>query len=159
MRILLIEDCEHLAGFTKQSMEKEGFAVDIVLNGCPVLDYGKTFLMPTTEWGKTQFGLKRINIAYRRGFISVGGFRLGIKLFTEFHFYKPWESLSLISVPILIAHGTKDSMVPYSVARSNAEKAKNVSFISVEGADHGFEGYENRVFDEVNTWLGRHLVR
>jgi len=33
MRILLIEDHERFAGFVKEGMEKEGFAVDIVLNG------------------------------------------------------------------------------------------------------------------------------
>lgn len=126
---------------------------------CPVIDYSRTFLKPVTPWGKKEFGPKRLEIARKRGFLSVGGFRLGTKLFTEFMFYKPGEILAELSIPTLLVHGTKDSMVPFAVSKAYTRKARNCRFLPIPGADHGFEGYETYVYGQIRRWLSGHLAQ
>lgn len=138
------------------SCEKRFVKTQVLL--CPVVDYSKAFLNPETPWGRKQFGQRRIELAKRKGFISVDGFRLGIKLFTEFGFYKPGEVLNESGIPTLLVHGTDDSMVPFGPSKRYAQRAKNCRFLPIRGADHGFEGYEGRVYEETRSWLSQHLA-
>lgn len=123
---------------------------------CPVLDYQRTFLEPETEWAKEWFHPKALKDVARTGFLQLDQFRLGAPLIQEFRRLHPGETLLTLKVPTLIAHGTDDSMVPYSVAKHYGSKYKFGRFVSIPKADHGFEGFEKKVYSEVAQWITEH---
>ena len=122
----------------------------------PVLDFRRTFLQPETEWAEEWFTKKALQKAEKTGQLNLDGFVLGKALLSEFAVLKPIDSLRSISTPTLIVHGSDDSMVPFPVARDASKGLPHVTFIAVEEADHGFEGFEDGVFDEVAKWILRH---
>ena len=65
-------------------------------------------------------------------------FKLGIKLFNEIKFLKPYQELKKYKKPILFVHGDKDSYVDYqeSIRFSKLLKAK---LITIKDAEHGFQ--------------------
>lgn len=124
----------------------------------PVLDYKRTFLMPETEWTKEWFTEEAFKQAERTGTLDLEGFLLGRDLLDEFKILNPRDELLTLTVPTLIIHGTDDTMVPYDVAREVGSEHSHCRFLSVEGADHGFEGFEEMVFSEVRQWIQKHLA-
>jgi len=124
---------------------------------CPVLDYKRTFLHPETEWAQEWFTPETLSNAARTGKFNLGGFQLGNDLLKEFKQLNPGEALLKLKEPVLIIHGTKDSYVPYSVAKYYGERCRNGKFLPINGADHGFEGFEKRVYSEVIKWILKHL--
>lgn len=124
---------------------------------CPVLDYKRTFLEPETEWAQEWFTPETISNAAKTGKLNLDGFQLGNDLLKEFRRFKPAETLLKLKVPALIIHGTGDSMVPYSVAKYYGERYHRGTFLPIKGADHGFEGFEKRVYTEVAKWILKHL--
>jgi len=126
---------------------------------CPVLDYRRTFLEPETRWAKKWFTPYAISRAHKTGSLNLGGFRLGAALLREFKRHKPGEMLLKFSIPVLIAHGTEDKMVPYKVARYYAKKYPRGKFISVKGADHGLKAFEKKVFPKIVNWILKHLEK
>ena len=126
---------------------------------CPVLDYRRTFLNPETEWAKEWFTPEAISDTARTGRLNLDGFQLGDILLKEFRQLKPGETLLKLKVPTLIVHGTEDSYVPYSVAKYYGEKYRNGKFLPIRGADHGFEGFEKRVYRKVIKWILNHVAR
>lgn len=120
---------------------------------CPVLDYKRTFLEPETEWAQEWFTPEAISKAKQTGKFNLDRFELGNALLEEFHRYKPAEALLKLTVPTLIVHGTEDSMVPYSVAQYYGRKYRKGKFLSIKEADHGFEGFEGKVFPKVVKWI------
>lgn len=126
---------------------------------CPVLDYKRTFLNPETEWAQEWFAPEAISNAMRTGKLDLDGFQLGSNLLKEFRRLNPGEALLKLKVPALIVHGTEDSYVPYSVAEYYGKRYRNGKFLPVNGADHGFEGFEKKVYDEVIKWVLKHVER
>jgi len=125
---------------------------------CPVLDYKRTFLNPETEWTKEWFVPQAFNKAEKTGFLDLDGFHLGRKLLEEFKALNPAEVLLKLEVPTLLVHGTEDTMVPYIVSKNVGPKYPHRVFVPVEGADHGFEGFEDKVFPKVWQWIFHHLA-
>lgn len=123
---------------------------------CPVLDYRKSFLEPETEWAKEWFHPQAIRNVAKTGFLQLDQFKLGAPLIKEFSKLHPGKTLLKLRVPTLVVHGTKDSMVPYSVAKYYGTKYRLGRFLSVPGADHGFEGFEKKVYSEVAMWINGH---
>lgn len=126
---------------------------------CPVLDYKRTFLEPETEWAQQWFTQKAISKAKQTGKLNLDGFHLGYNLLQEFRRFKPGETLLTLNIPTLIVHGKEDSMVPYEVAQYYGKKYQKGNFLSIQNADHGFEGYENKVFPEVVKWILRNIEK
>lgn len=123
----------------------------------PVLDYGRTFLNPETEWAQEWFTHEALRRAKTTGVLDLDGFPLGAKLLDEFKELNPGTTLLNLAVPALIIHGSDDSMVPFQVAKAVGSRYAHGRFISIQGADHGFEGYEECVFEEVRKWVVDHL--
>jgi acetyl esterase/lipase len=79
--------------------------------------------------------------------------------------YMPVEHVSPAYPPTLLIHGTGDTDVPHeqSEMMANALRAAGVEhhLISVEGAEHGLDGADQRTIDDVNgrvvSFLRRHL--
>ena len=126
---------------------------------CPVLDYRETFLNPSTEWGRKWFGQKALRRAAKSGFINVDGFKLGRRLSDEWASLRPFEIVRHLKIPILVIHGSADSMVPYAVAERAARHLSNGKFVAIPNSDHGFEGYEAIVYEEVRNWIVLHAPR
>ena len=124
---------------------------------CPVLDYKRTFLKPETEWGQEWFTADSIYNAKKTGKLNLDGFCLGYELLKEFKKYHPGKVLLKLKIPTLIVHGTDDSVVPYSAAKYYGKRYKRGKFLSIKEADHGFEGFENKVFSEVVKWITRYV--
>ncbi len=129
----------------------------------PVLDYEKTFLKPTTPWGRTSFNQKSMNKLWRKGYIFLDKtFKLSPRLIEEFYAIRPYLFLEKIDIPILVIHGNRDSMVPYDVSRELSSSNKRIRFITLKDADHGYPDYRDpdgdgpksvanmeRIFEEV----------
>jgi alpha-beta hydrolase superfamily lysophospholipase len=122
----------------------------------PVLNVQETFLSSSFEWPHQSFN----EDAYAR--LATDGYfqldhkiKIGQQLFDEMHHVKPYENLGQIDVPILIIHGDADCYVSYSAARKYASLAKNCTFMTIQGANHGFRNpdEERQVIDAVRTWL------
>ena len=79
--------------------------------------------------------------------------------------YMPLENVADGYPPTLLIHGTEDTDVPYerSVEMAEAFRAHGVGhrLLSIEGAEHGLDGTDERTidetFDEATAFLRRHL--
>lgn len=147
------------AGIVTLYTKRNPSAIASITLLCPVLDYKRTFLNPETEWAQKWFTPTAISNAMRTGKLNLDGFQLGSDLLKEFRRLNPGETLLKLKVPALIVHGTEDSYVPYSVAKYYGEGYRNGRFLPINSADHGFEGFEKRVYREVIKWVLKHLER
>ncbi len=70
----------------------------------------------------------------------------------------PWvrnARLEEIAVPTLIIHAADDSLAPYANAAAAAQRIPGVTFTTIERGGHLFLGQEQRVRDEVASFLSR----
>ncbi|MFH1753866.1 MAG: alpha/beta fold hydrolase [Candidatus Omnitrophota bacterium] len=123
----------------------------------PVLDYKKTFLDPKTQWAEKWFTPQALAKAKLTGKLAIDSFEVGERLIEEFHRYDPGKSLLKLSIPTLIVHGTEDTSVPYSVSRYYGRHYKKGRLLSIKGADHGFVGYEEKIFPIATRWILKYL--
>ncbi len=83
---------------------------------------------------------------------------LGEALIKEFLTLTPLKNAHKIKPPTLIIHGERDAYVPVSGSRKAYKLMKcKKKMITVKGADHGFEGFEDQVIQEMITWIKRSL--
>jgi pimeloyl-ACP methyl ester carboxylesterase len=71
-------------------------------------------------------------------FLNVPGLNLGRMFFTDTLRAPFAESIRAFTKPVLILHGTQDILVNHSVGEKTAKEYPNARFISVPGAEHGF---------------------
>lgn len=55
-----------------------------------------------------------------------------------------YESIGNYTKPVLIIHGTEDPIVPISYTQKAAKIYKNVKYMVLEGAGHGFDGKDEK---------------
>ena len=72
----------------------------------------------------------------------------------------PYYLAAKIKAPILILHGTDDTIVPISQSEILVERFKeigkrNYQFVPLKGYEHGFSLLEGEVFEKVRTFLNR----
>jgi uncharacterized protein len=120
----------------------------------PVLDYDKTFLHAETPWGRTFFNAQGYRDLETQGYVTIPetDFRLGKVVVDEFRTIKPYELLSRFKMPVLTIHGTRDTDVPFSVAKKYGTPNKDSKFISHE-AEHTFPGMEDQLLAETVEWI------
>jgi pimeloyl-ACP methyl ester carboxylesterase len=106
---------------------------------CPVLDYKRTFLQPTTEWASEIFNARALDRAYRSGSLSMSeGFEIDVKLLVEMELIEPAKALQGLRIPTLLIHGEMDSMVPVFLSAEIAAPLDHVDLLVVPRMDHGF---------------------
>ena len=77
--------------------------------------------------------------------------------------FSPARSIDTIRAPILLVHGTNDTVVPISQSQSFAHllqaKSKNYELIELQGEDHWLSAGESRLrlLTAIETFLARHL--
>lgn len=149
---------------TASKLEREVGSVALI---APVLDYTLTFLRPRTEWARASFHAEAFRSMQRKGFLLLDGeFKLSPRLIEEFRWIRPYEALSSLEVPILLIHGDKDSMVPFSVSKKYFDASHGSKFVVLRHADHGFADYgddegdsekslanKERIFNEIVSWM------
>ena len=69
-----------------------------------------------------------------------GDMMLGLTYFKEMHSYNPYKKLSGFTAPVLVLHGTSDTVVPPEVGQRAAELFPYGRFETISGAGHGFSG-------------------
>jgi hypothetical protein len=106
----------------------------------PVLDYDLTFLNPKTEWASESFNQNTVSGAYKNGSLVLGeDFEVGMRALVEMSLLNPIDvATSLSHLPMRIVHGAADTMVPIEQSKRLASLSKSVSFLTIEGMDHGY---------------------
>ena len=118
--------------------------IKLIVLIAPVLDYEATFLTPKTEWASAYFNEKALKQLPEKGYLAFEeGYKLSPKLIEEFRLIKPYETLRILRVPIMIIHGDQDSMVPFEISKKFAASVPNLKLITLLGADHGFVDAED----------------
>ncbi len=113
------------------------YLVERVVLVSPVLDYGETFIDPTTDWGISNFGRKRV-FDHASNYLTIdGGFKFPIRLFHEMELIEPLRHLSTSHARFLIFHGEQDSMVPIGPAKLAASGNAHALLRSPHSMDHG----------------------
>jgi alpha/beta superfamily hydrolase len=128
--------------------------IDTLVLWNPAIKYN---LIPKTPWEKRYFNPSSYTYALKYGFIRIGtgGFKLGIKVFQEIKYLKPYEELKKIKKPILFIHGDKDSYVDYRVSVKYA-KLLQAKLVIIKGAEHGFHDkkeWEEKAIKETVNFL------
>lgn len=124
----------------------------------PVVSYVNTFIRPTVPWAREFFDQKNeTELAYRKGIkITETEFTIGPKMLMELLSLHPDATVWPSSLPLLIAHGDKDSAVPYKDSSEFCSRNKNCKLTTIPGADHGFEGSIEKVYKVTLDWLNSH---
>ncbi|MBI4669363.1 MAG: alpha/beta fold hydrolase [Elusimicrobia bacterium] len=73
----------------------------------------------------------------------------------------PLEDIDKISpIPLLLVHGTKDELVPYSLTQELFKRAKEPKrFVTIKGADHQFSEHRPQLIKTVIAWLTHHVAK
>lgn len=71
-------------------------------------------------------------------FTVLGYVRLGTKYVTDALTLEPWREICAYKKPVLLIHGTADSMVDISFSRRAAQEYQNARLIEIEGGKHLF---------------------
>jgi len=72
--------------------------------------------------------------------------------------YNPVDVVDLAACPLLIAHGTADTVAPLSQATELKNRAGNAAeLVLIEGADHIFSQHRKQLVETVVAWLQKKL--
>ncbi len=123
----------------------------------PVISYRNTFINPTVSWGKEFFNQSSIEeLAYRHYTrIPESEFFIGPELTIEFLLLHPEKIVWPEKIPLLIIHGTGDTVVPYKDAVNFSKQNKNVLLHTIPDVDHGFDQRIDEVFEETKKWIDK----
>lgn len=123
---------------------------------CPVLDLKKTFIAPELPWAKQSFTEAAARSLSTQGYLLLDGkFEIGRVLYEEMRTLDPLKRFIESDLPSMIAHGDRDTYVPYDTARDAAAAHSNCTFHTIEGSDHGFETreIEDGIIELTAKWL------
>ena len=133
-------------------------ATNAVRHGAPV--EGLALLAAPASWvsfaGEPREGLRRI--------VEEAGMEVAPEVHAdpqawadEFSAVTTVTAISDVRIPILIVHGTSDSVVPVGHANVLAEAAPSAELRVIEGAEHQLRK-EPEAIDAVLEWMGRTLA-
>ena len=99
------------------------------------------------------------NSLKRRGWIDQGGDKLGLPFFEELTVLKPVEAMASAGIPVLILHGSQDTVVPMDHGRAYQRACNGARLVAVNQADHTFNSvaWEKRVLDKTLEWFREQL--
>ncbi|MBV9031962.1 MAG: dienelactone hydrolase family protein [Pseudonocardiales bacterium] len=79
-------------------------------------------------------------------------FKLGRSLLNEVFWFLPHTTLSEVTVPTLIVHGTKDTFVSVESSRAAAAQlACEHKLVEIDGAQHGFTVHDDPRYRDPRT--------
>lgn len=154
--------------FAIKTMKERGYTriglLGVSLGGlCSILVYNEeikflVLLAPVTESKTpTSLGERRAEME-ERGFVSIN--RDGREFRVEKEYLEFRESLnqkellSGVNCPVLIIHGNKDEFVPLEHSKEALNYLPKESKLEViEGANHKFTGYEEKVAEISSKWI------
>jgi pimeloyl-ACP methyl ester carboxylesterase len=129
---------------------KDPQKIDRLFLANPVLDFDKSFLNPSTAWGKKYFSKMQGTIK-KRGFVQIGSkqFKIGQAFVDDIKKYNPCRKLKDYKKDIMIVHGDKDTKISIQTSLDCFDKLtnKNKKLVVITGSEHGFheEPYETQV--------------
>lgn len=136
----------------------------VLLN--PVLNYGEHMLFSKWFWNNDEISVKGNELLKTQGWLPHREFRMGPKLLDELSDLKLFEKTEHPSIPILVVHGSKDSVVSFEIAQKYSDFKNNSTFVIINGADHGFTSpnddnlshpdtihFRDIVFEKVFKWI------
>ena len=117
----------------------------------PVAFPGELFLDP--------MGTAALNSLNRRGWIDQAGNKLGLSFFEKLGALRPVEALASAEMPVLILHGSQDTIVPLEHARAYQGACKDARLVIVNQSDHTFNSvaWEKKVLGKTLEWFGERL--
>lgn len=113
----------------------------------PVTDYQKTFVFPTTSWGKENFGLNRILSGIRSAGIKLDeNYILSSRVLTDMLLVDIPSFIQNTCLDISIFHGDCDDMVPYSTSKATCGLGKSVRLYTMRNTEHGLTAVGDEEF-------------
>lgn len=104
----------------------------------PVLSYSRTFLNPETSWAKSSFNESAYEHAREFGYLLLDSeFKISIRLLEEMRLLHPEVTIGSIEEPVLLIHGTADTLVPCQVSEEVAAKFRQIEAHIVKDMHHG----------------------
>jgi len=136
----------------------------VLLN--PLLDYSEHMLFSKWFWDNDKISVHGNEVLKTQGWLPHREFRMGPKLLDELSDLKSFEKMKYPSIPILVVHGNKDSVVSFEIAQKYSDSNNNSTFVTINGADHGFTSpnddnlshpdtihFRDTVFEKVINWI------
>lgn len=136
----------------------------VLLN--PLLNYGEHMLFSKWFWVDEKISVRGNELLKTQGWLPHGDFRIGPKLIDELSNLKSFEKIKCPSIPVLVVHGNKDSVVSFEIAQNYSDSNSNSAFEIINGADHGFTSpndynmlhpdtihFRDIVFEKVVNWI------
>ena len=124
------------AGITLATVRDE--VVTTLVLVAPVLDYARTFLYPTTEWGNDLFGIKRVAESVQSGLPLEDGYTLSPEATVDLLDVNPGSALPRLGhKDVHILHGERDSLVPHEISIDVARELDWIDLHIMPNTDHG----------------------
>lgn len=122
----------------------------------PVLDHFRTFVDPGTSWSKSAFA----NFARGGVDADLDGFVVGSGFWRDLNDRRmsevAWRTACAYSGDGLIIHGDEDQIVPLAYSEELSAANPRWTLSIYEGAQHGLDGFHDRLISETVAWLSRH---
>ena len=128
----------------------------ILLN--PLLNYSEHLLFSKWFWVNEEISVKGNELLETQGWLPHGEFRMGPKLIDELSHLKSFGKIKYPSIPILVVHGNKDSIVSFEIAQKYSDSIENSTFEIIDGADHGFTSINDETLLHPDTIHFRYIV-
>jgi len=127
----------------------------------PVISYETTFIRASVSWGRTFFDQTETDeLAYRvETWIPDSSFAISAQMTQELLFFHPELTVWPWQVPLLVFHGSSDTLVPWQDAKNYVDRcvsSSHMEFNLVSGVDHGFEDQLQSVMCNTSNWLLKH---
>ena len=122
----------------------------------PVVSYTATFTRASTEWGRKFYPQLELGQAFRVSSHAVGesGLALGREMISQIALMSPELESFGDSKLVTLIHSKQDSIVPFAATEQYAVRHGLMARLhSLDGADHGFDGFENEILGITDAAL------
>jgi uncharacterized protein len=94
-----------------------------------------------------------------KGWTMYDGKKLNYTIYEDLKNNHPYESASVITIPTLVVHGDKDSVVPIKQSEKLVKIIPHAELHIVQGADHWYtgEGEKEEFINTMNRFVLKHV--
>jgi len=97
-----------------------------------------------------------------QGYIEKGNLKVGKELFEDLRNYSSENTLSYISEPVQIIHGTRDPRINYDSSKYASKKLNCPNeLVLISDANHSYKNnfeHRNILFKKTSEWFKKHLI-